>query len=302
MDEREFLKEETVCGYRITEKEKKTRYVQLKILEQIMRICEKHGLTYYAAGGTLIGAIRHGGYIPWDDDIDVSMMRPDFNRFCEVAPAELEPPYFFRTSATDPGFFANSIYVTNRDTTCVLPDNPNNPWMKFAQGISVGITVMDRCSPDIEELKKLRRRLHSSSRFCNLYAGINPVRWARLARGCLKLVGFDPAKAWKKQHRMLTAYDERWKDSDRVVTLMPIVQRLEKVVWYKEDFAETVKKPFEFLEIDVPAGYDRILTGQFGNYMEFPPEDQRVAKHHAVFEPEIPYRTYCREHYGTRYE
>ncbi len=82
------LEEEIRDGYKVTAEMKKLWSVQMDILEQIDKICKKHNITYYADGGTLLGAVRHKGFIPWDDDLDVQMYRDDLEKFCKVAKEE----------------------------------------------------------------------------------------------------------------------------------------------------------------------------------------------------------------------
>ena len=78
--------------------------VQMDLLKELIRVCEKYNITYYGDSGTLLGAIRHKGYIPWDDDIDVVMTRSEYNRLLEVAEKEFTHPYFFQTRETDYGY------------------------------------------------------------------------------------------------------------------------------------------------------------------------------------------------------
>ena len=87
MEDRDFFREEERCGYLITEKMKRVWAVQLAMVDEVERICRKYGLRYFADSGTLIGAVRDRGYIPWDDDIDLAMLREDYDRFVKVAPS-----------------------------------------------------------------------------------------------------------------------------------------------------------------------------------------------------------------------
>ena len=94
------IEPEVCCGHPITTKTKKVWRIELDLAEQLRRICEKNGITYYATGGTLLGAVRHQGFIPWDDDMDFVMPYPEFQKFCQVAASELEYPYAFDTNFT----------------------------------------------------------------------------------------------------------------------------------------------------------------------------------------------------------
>ena len=92
-----FFEEEVRCGHTVTSQIKKLWSVQIACLEQLKQICERHNIRYFVSGGTLLGVIRHKGYIPWDDDLDVVMFKEDYDRFCQVAPNELPPPMNFKT-------------------------------------------------------------------------------------------------------------------------------------------------------------------------------------------------------------
>ena len=91
-----FFREEDRLGFHITVEQKKLWAVQLELLQEFDRICKKHRIRYFGTGGTLLGAIRHKGYIPWDDDIDVSMPKEEYEKFCNVAPQEVREPFFSR--------------------------------------------------------------------------------------------------------------------------------------------------------------------------------------------------------------
>ena len=92
---------EMICGYPVDDTRKKVWAVELDIFKKFIELCERHGLTYYTFSGTLIGAVRHKGFVPWDDDIDIVMLRRDYDRFVEIAEKELEEPYFLQTTMTD---------------------------------------------------------------------------------------------------------------------------------------------------------------------------------------------------------
>lgn len=92
----DFLKEEYRNGYLITEKMKKVWAVELDLLSELDRVCKKYNIKYYAAFGTLLGAIRDKGFIPWDDDIDVWLLRDEYERLKQVAPKEFTGKYYYQ--------------------------------------------------------------------------------------------------------------------------------------------------------------------------------------------------------------
>ena len=93
-----FFEEEERNGYVITKKRKEIWAVEIDMLLKFIYVCEKHNLKYFADSGTLLGAARHNGFIPWDDDIDVAMLRKDYDKFCKIAINEFKYPYFFKLS------------------------------------------------------------------------------------------------------------------------------------------------------------------------------------------------------------
>ena len=114
------FKDETICNYFVSSNVKKLWNKQLEMLDMLDKVCEKYNITYYGDSGTLIGAIRHKGYIPWDDDIDIAMKREDYNKFLEVASKEFKDPFLVQTVYTDDGYFRTHAQIRNSNTTAIL--------------------------------------------------------------------------------------------------------------------------------------------------------------------------------------
>lgn len=110
---------------------------QLEILKAIAAICDKHGIDYWLDGGTLLGAVRHGGFIPWDDDIDISMRKADLERFVQVAPAELPRHLVLQTPETDPSMPVCEYKV--RDLNSFYVEGTDNPGAPYQKGLFVDI-------------------------------------------------------------------------------------------------------------------------------------------------------------------
>lgn len=137
----------------VSPKRKRVWAVLVDLLLEFDRVCRENGLRYFAEGGTLLGAARHHGFIPWDDDMDVSMCRADYNKLCEIAPTAFSSPYFFQTNATDPGSARGHAQLRNSDTAAFLKSEMNGgkPLWRFNQGIFLDIFPFDNIPDDEEE-------------------------------------------------------------------------------------------------------------------------------------------------------
>ena len=110
----EFFKEEVRDGYFVSSDMKNLWAVELDLLNEFIRVCEVYNLRYFAEGGTMIGAVRHNGFIPWDDDIDIVMPREDYCKLEKIAVKEFKFPYFWQTEKTDPGSMRGHAQLRNR--------------------------------------------------------------------------------------------------------------------------------------------------------------------------------------------
>ena len=115
-----FLQEEVRCGHNVTTQMKEIWAVELDLLAEFQRVCNKYHLKYYASGGTLLGAVRHNGFIPWDDDLDIEMFREDYNRLCEIGPKEFKKPYVFQNEYTESGSLRGFSKLRNSQTTAMF--------------------------------------------------------------------------------------------------------------------------------------------------------------------------------------
>ena len=142
----EFYKEEIRCGYTVDEKTKRVWAVQLEMLDEVERICKANGLKYFADSGTLIGAIRHEGYIPWDDDADIAMLREEYEKFRAVADEMDASVCYFQDHYNAPEYLWQYGKLRRTGTSFVRAGQEH---MKGKTGVFIDIVVLDDCPKSV---------------------------------------------------------------------------------------------------------------------------------------------------------
>lgn len=263
-----FLEKEVRCGYEVSSEMKKVWAVELDLLNQFDKICKGNGIKYFAHGGTLLGAVRHGGYIPWDDDIDIAMFRDDYDRFMRIAPGLFKAPYFLQTIYTDSRYNMPFAKIRNRLTTGITEWDVQNH-RRCCLGIWIDIFSLDGVGDDKMiswqecECGKLFRLMNRRLRPINRKS-ICLVKDLILKFLCL----------WQMNHKKV---DLRFReifrmqpvDSSRFVGLLNFRLK-EKRFWTpREWFGEIIEMPFENLKIPVPKMYEEVLRKAYGEWRKF---------------------------------
>lgn len=273
---------------------------QLDILKAFIRVCDKHNLEYFLVYGTALGAIRHKGFIPWDDDIDVGMPRADYEKYIQLQSEYEGTPYFIQTFKSDPCYIYN--YAKLRDSSTTFLENAFKNH-RINQGVFIDVFPVDGMSReegDREKIGKknkfiwrqvyfsylpaLRRKIHKRTWFkdilLNIVAGLFYVfdiahyRNKRVER-FVRQVPFEEAKMAG------IMFGFTWR-----INCMPA-----------DIFRETIKVPFEDIEVKVVKQYDRYLTLLYKDYMKFPPVEQQVGHHYnSGVSLEQGYEDYMKEH------
>lgn len=260
---------------------KKIKETEKEILLKFVSICEKYNLNYFVVFGTLLGTIRHKGFIPWDDDIDVGMLRKDYEKFLEVAQQECGEDFFLQTVDTDSNYhlyFAklrkkDSIFIENSlqkaDSTSgfyidifpydMVSDNDMQMKWQIKLAVSLGMLLsINRVEePQIGSYGKLKE-------------SILKVIWKVIHYG-MKILGISGSFIEKLFIKVSTKYNG--KKCDRYVTFSA---QAEKWIIYREEMESLLEKKFEDINVQVPKGYDSILKRCYGDYRVLPPEEKRV--------------------------
>lgn len=291
-----FLDEEVRCGYTVSAEMKKLWAVELDLLVEFDRVCKKHGLTYFADSGTLLGAVRHQGFIPWDDDIDVIMPREEYEKLIKIAEREFRHPYFFQSFHTDLGVVFGGGRLRNSNTTLISDFENKRPYQN--KGIFIDILVLDNL-PDSEFqleidkfiLKRYWRILRYSSYYDSYFRTSKDVSMKKRFVGKIALV-FKHIFGIERLCGGYTKICTRYRDKS--------TRRIANFIGSKGDFgmpkecydANSISYvPFEHIQIPIPNRYDEILTIYYEDYMTM---KQLPAVHSRLkFDAETPYKEYC---------
>ncbi|WP_434810428.1 LicD family protein [Microbacterium sp. bgisy189] len=255
----------------------------LDLLIEFDKFCETHGLTYYLSGGTLLGAVRHNGFIPWDDDVDVNMPRSDCEKLMELSGGrigdfELMPPnesqrYFayhwklyserILIAKRTKGGIGGKVYPIFLDIFPIegLPDTPE----------------LNR--EHYDEIRRRKDRVRHA-RNVRKYRGRNPYRILRnrVASRIYRSIGVRPLFDKVIEHATSIPFE----DADHIGVMMTNVHTTEERV-VKSEYAPVIRLPFEGHDLAAPAGYDTYLRQLYGaNYMEWLPVHKRIPRHDFV--------------------
>lgn len=259
------------------------RELQLKELELLLvfkKFCEDKGLTFYFCGGCCIGALRHKGFVPWDDDIDIFMPRRDYERLYDLWKqfGDNEKYPILRTTKD---FFSGNIFTTIVDasTTWIKPDFVD---LDIPQGIPMDIFPLDGC-PKGGFARK--RQLISAMLFSLYNAQVVPKKHGGMVATASRfLLAIVPKRLryrlWRHFEKAMTRYDF---DESEYITELCAGPHYMMNKYPKSAFESAVYKEFEGLEMPVPVGYDEYLKIAFGDYMTMPPEDKQQPHHDIVY-------------------
>ncbi|MGD0167867.1 MAG: LicD family protein [Gaiellaceae bacterium] len=250
---------------------RRLQLAELEILKEFQRICSEYSLRYYLLGGSALGAVRHRGFIPWDDDIDVGLPRPDFEKFGELCETELDPRYFWQTTATDRLFYNIFGKVRANNTEMLEQGSAHLP---IHHGIYIDVFPLDGvprgCIARMFHKKLLRAWLLTSKKvLTRIDAPPLPFTW-RVA-SLLPRRPFDVICP-----KMVRHY--RYDDADIVVNAAGSWGYDKESVprTWLEDGAEL---PFEDIRSICPAKWHEYLSQLYDDYMRYPPEDNRYNRH-----------------------
>lgn len=285
-------KEEVRCGYTISTKLKKIWNVELELMDQFFSVCKKYDLHPIVYSGTMLGAVRHNGFIPWDDDLDIVLVRDEFNKMLEIGEKEFSDPFFFQTALSDRKFFLEYARLRNSNTTGMVTWNKS---IDYNNGIYIDIYPLDGMPENkILLMKQHFEKLIVKQFLASYYDNENYVsRKPKWLVKCISLVANIRSYEWwyKKYTQIVSRYS---KTANRVTLMTHEYEVLKKYWCNRADLDDIIYVDFENTKVPVPRNYETILTNLYGNYMNFPPISERGAWHEGqiIFDPDTPYKMY----------
>ena len=244
--------------------------VQVEILDEIVRICENNRITYYLVGGTLLGAVRHEGFIPWDDDLDIGMPRKDYEKFKKICKKELNSKYYLQDISTDKKYWQNFLKIRKNNT---LFDETMIENIETHKGIFVDIFPYDNLNKFGKLFNLKWIIIKNLSQFCLYYRGVfkkdrvNHFTFCKLFRifgmhNILKFCTLFMKTCKNKNSKYLVTYAGSYPK--------------EKETFERSWILPTKKIEFENKMYNCPNNSDIVLKTVYGDYMTLPPEDKRI--------------------------
>ena len=251
------------------------RKCQLEILSKIHGFCKENNIKYFLVGGTLIGAIRHNGYIPWDDDIDIAMLREDYDKFINSFKAK---GYYIASPQTIKNYYLPYAKVVDESTR--LKENISS---KIEIGINVDVFPFDNIPND----KKKAKKQYKKSRI--LYNLLTLKNLAPKNRSFGKSLIYYGGKTittllpYSLLMRMIERNARRYaNEKSEFVSQVVYPLYKDRTTWPKTIFDSTIPHVFEGKKYEIPKGYDEMLKITYGDYMKLPPKEKQIAHHDFV--------------------
>lgn len=274
----------------------KLHKTQVEILSDFQAVCEKYGLEYFALYGTAIGAVRHKGFIPWDDDIDVGMLREDYEKFLRIARKEMKDKYRIMTPIDDHKYACTVTHLQRKNTKFVPSILKNEP---YEMCIDLDIFPMDYVCRNKYKAKLQQLEATFWGRILFLIGtgeviipyqnikGSVAEKTCKFIHKVLKVLRVSPYRVYMRFYRTCTKYN---KEGGEYVTSFEYSGGLKDKV-KRESLFPTTEVDFENIKIKIPANNHEFLSMVYGDYMKIPPKELQINHfpYMIQFEGEEPY-------------
>ena len=263
---------------------------ELEILVKFDEICKKYDIKYQLFGGTLLGAVRHRGFIPWDDDIDVCMLRSEYEKFIRLCSNDdLNSMYFLQTNKTDPASVVQFAKL-RKNNTVFEPENEVGSTSH--KGIYIDIFPLDNVKPGTKEGKKQYKDFY---KYYSIVTSTVKSRvtssktaWKKMIRYCLYGITRVIPKSYfdNKLHDILTQFDNEETEYINHLTNGTDGKRTKWFLMKRTEHTDMIKLEFEGHMFPAPRAYDALLTRRYGDYLKLPPVAERKP-HHGIVRLEL---------------
>ena len=284
------MEEEKRNGYVMSSQKEKVRSIQIEITRHILDVCNRHSLRIWADWGTLLGTVRERGFIPWDDDIDLMMMRDDYEKLIQLSDSEFTHPFFLQSVHTEKQYCRGHIQVRYDGTTAVLPIDIYQP---FHQGIFVDIFVYDNIPDEMgrewnRSLRKAKWAMKClQSAYYNRFSQETPFDYVKFVIAKTICLIFGSKNIYRLFERQFT----KWNSVECRCIACPTfnIKWIKRETKEKEWYSKTIMMPFENIELPVPANYHEVLTAIYGkDYMT--PRKDPSGHGEVIINPDRPYQ------------
>lgn len=273
--------------------------VELDLLKEFDTVCKKYGIQYYASCGTLLGAARHKGFIPWDDDMDLFLMWPDYQRLMQIAQEEFHFPYFYQSIYSEPDAMPNACRLRRSDTTGFTKWEFENTGSNYNKGIFIDIFPLFYVPDSIEDRNEQKKsvlklweyirghdawKMREEGSFVpNAYEKYIPT----FLLYCQEIGGVPDITKLKEEYLLACA-----SVSDRTTELGATSSKCHQsnLMWNTEWFDQVVYLPFENTYIPCPYEYEKVLEKQYGDW-RIPVQGGAMHEMYVV-NADLPWRQY----------
>lgn len=254
--------------------------IEFDILKNVAEFCEKNNIKYYLTYGTLLGAIRHQGFIPWDDDIDIAMPRPDYIKFNQLYPVKNKCNYYVLSS-----IITNSKHLYTFAKVFDIRTDKIEEGLNYDEdsmrGIDIDIFPLDGVPEDVQKclaFKKTQKKLFR----CFLYSRMPFQKSKSIVKTFLKysILGILHAFGTSRFNKLINkrAMKYSFDTSEYIGSNINFFMK-NKEHFKKSGFMKSIKVIFEGQEFNAPSDYDKYLTGLYGDYMQLPPKEEQTTHH-----------------------
>ena len=289
------MQEEIRNGYTVTAQTKRVWAIQMDMAKKLIDVCNRNGLKIWAASGTLIGCVRDHGFIPWDDDIDMVMLRDDYDKLLAIADREFTHPYFFQTAYSEKAPYPREqAQLRYEGTAAILP---YDIFADFDQSIFVDIFVMDGIPESEEKIARKLKRINKLKFYLQkktfgykvrIGAPSTWIKWLKLKLHYLFHSFIGTYRTFEDELRKDPVNERKFVTKIGLFSTMQYVstRKLDRE-WYRD----TEYLPFEDMQMPVPNGYDQVLKALYGDYMK-PAKAPTIHGGFAALDTEHSYRDY----------